>query len=373
MNVLISINKLDMGGAARVVYELAKNIDKSLFKLKIVCIDGKSYSFLERQMLDENYDITFLKCPRLKNGFIAKVLNKIFSFYFDIISIIRLYKELNKIKPNIIHAHQCGIWAGYWTIFHKVPLITTVHSRPDGTFNRFTEKFILHLTIYLHCNILVAISKNNMKEIVSYWHLNSKYARYVNNGININKFYSASNDIITFINVSRQDKNKNQSLILRAFYKLANESPSIPIQLYLIGDGDTHNSLVKESYNLGINAFVIFIGYIPSVTQYLSCSDVYISSANREGLSLSVLEAMASRLPIIATDAGGVRDLAEENGILVPCNDEEALYIAMKQFRDNEKLRISKGKKSFEIVQNYSSINMAKNYCNIYQEFSKIK
>ena len=360
-----------MGGASRVVYELVKNIDKTLFVIKIICIDGKTNSFLEEQILNENYDVVFLKYPRFRKGIISKIVNKIFSVFFDLISIARLYKELNKSKPDIVHAHQTGIWAGYWTVFHKVPLITTVHSRPDGTFNRLTEKIILHLTIFLHCNILVAISKNNINEIISYWHLNGKYARHVDNGIDINSFYSVPHDIFTFINVSRQDKNKNQHLILRSFSKLYNEDPSIPMRLYLVGDGDTHNSLIEESNNLDIKGLVTFTGYVSSASQYLSCSDVYISSSNREGFPMSVLEAMASKLPIIATDAGGVRHLAGENGILIPCNDEDALYTAMKELRDNNELRIAKSKKSLEMAQNYSSINMAKNYCEIYQEFAE--
>jgi glycosyltransferase involved in cell wall biosynthesis len=360
-----------MGGAAHMVYELVKNINPSCFTVKIVCIDGKIGSYLENKMLNENFDICFLKNPRLKKQtFINKIINRLFSVFFDIISIIYLSRELSKIKPDVIHSHQDGIFAGYWTIWRNIPLITTVHSRPDGTFNRIMEKLILRLSIFIHRNIFVAISKYNLESIKSYWHLDNKYAYYVNNGINLSNFYFTPHKTITFINVSRQDKNKNQSLILRAFLRLYQENQSIPIKLYLVGDGDTHNSLVNEAENLGINTFIIFTGYVASPVQYLADSDVYISSSNREGLPLSVLEAMAASLPIIATDAGGVRDLAGDNGFLIPCNDENALYKAMKELRDNKELRLAKGKKSLEMVQDYSSTNMAKGYCALYHELA---
>jgi glycosyltransferase involved in cell wall biosynthesis len=358
-----------MGGAARMVYELVKNIDINIFTVKIVCIDGKTGSHLEDQMLNENFNIIFLKNPRLqKKSFFCKVINKLFSVFFDIVSITYLCKELSKLKPDIIHAHQYGIWAGFWSIRRKIPLITTVHSRPDGAFNRITEKIILRLCIFFHCIIFAAISEYNLELIKTYWHLDSKNSCYVNNGINISNFHFIPHETITFINVSRQDKNKNQSLILRAFSRLYRENQSIPFKLYLVGDGDCHNLLVKEAENLGISAQVIFTGYVSSSEQYLSDSDIYISSSNREGLSLSILEAMAAGLPIISTDAGGVRDLAGENGFLIPCNDENALYTAMKELRDNKELRLAKGKKSLEMVQDYSSLSMAKNYCAIYQE-----
>jgi glycosyltransferase involved in cell wall biosynthesis len=353
------------------VYELVKNIDPSCFTVKIVCIDGKNGSHLEEQMLKENFNIYFLKYPRFKkNNIYFKILNKLFTILFDIISIIYLCRELSKFKPDIIHAHQYGIWAGYWTISKNIPLVTTVHSRPDGTFNRITEKLIIQLCILFHHIVFVAISKYNLETIKAYWHLNNKLSCYVNNGIDINNFYSTPHEIFTFINVSRHDNNKNQSLILRAFSKLYYENPSVPMNLYLVGDGKTHNLLIKEAENLGINDFVVFTGYVPSSVQYLSVSDIYVSSSNREGLGLSVLEAMATGLPIIATDAGGVRDLAGENGILIPCNDENALYSAMKELRDNKELRVAKGKKSLEMIQDYSSENMAKNYCALYQELA---
>ena len=142
------------------------------------------------------------------------------------------------------------------------------------------------------------------------------------------------------------------------------------MKLILIGDGKTHKSLVDEAKSLGIENLVTFTGYVSSVTQYLSHSDVYVSSANREGLPLSVLEAMAAQLPVIATDAGGVRDLAGENGVLIPCNDEHSLYTAMKKLRNNKELCSSMGKKSFEMVQDYSAVQMANNYCILYQELS---
>jgi glycosyltransferase involved in cell wall biosynthesis len=292
------------------------------------------------------------------------------SVFFDIISIIYLYRELPKLKPDIIHAHQTGIWAGYWTIWRNIPLITTVHTQPYSAFCRLSEKIILWLSILSHRNTLVAISKHNHKLIKKYWHLNNKFTRYVNNGIDISNFHSVQHETVTFINVSRQDKNKNQSLILRAFSRLYHKKLSIQMKLYLVGGGDYHSLLIKEAEHLGISNLIIFTGYVPSPMQYLSDSDIYISSSNREGLPLSVLEAMATGLPIIATDAGGVRDLAGENGFLIPCNDEYALYEAMKELRDNKELRLAKGKKSLEMVQNYSSVNMAKNYCVLYQELA---
>jgi glycosyltransferase involved in cell wall biosynthesis len=374
MNLTITIDELDMGGAQHIVYTLVKHIDYSKYHVTIICTDGRVHSLLEEQMLKESdgkYSIVFLKNHsfiRAKTSFLLlnKIFNKIKQTYFDLIIICELTKELKKSKPDIIHAHQHGIWAAYWAIPNKIPVITTIHTNPDATFPRETERFIFKLSLLLHRNLIVAISRYNAEIIKPYWHLNDTTVKYINNGIEIDNFYNKPHEIFTFINVSRHDENKNQSLILKAFAKLYNENTAIPMKLYLVGDGITHEALVQLTSELGISSCVEFTGYITSAEEYLSTSDVYISSAHREGLSLSVLEAMASKLPIIATDAGGVRDLAKDNGILIADNDEKALYLAMKKLRDNKNLCKTLGQESFKLVKDFSASEMTIQYCKIF-------
>ncbi|MDR2406879.1 MAG: glycosyltransferase, partial [Bacteroidales bacterium] len=223
----------------------------------------------------------------------------------------------------------------------------------------------------LHCNLLIGISEYNKELIKEFWHLDDNQTRYVNNGIDIEHYYTKPHEVFTFINVSRQDENKNQSLILRAFARLYWENPQVPMKLFLLGDGVTHGILKNLSKELKIDDLVVFTGYVSSAVEYLAIADVYVSSAHREGLPLSVLEAIAAKLPIIATDVGGIRDLVRENGILIADDDEDGLYLAMKKLRDNDELRIFKGNKSREMVQNYSAESMTKEYCLIYDEFAK--
>lgn len=379
MNIAVTIDELDMGGAQHVVYELVKHIDCSIYNVTIICTDGSVGSLLETQMLKEShgsYTIIFLKNRNtmlVNTGvtIVDKIINKIKRAIMDISIIIELYNTLKTIKPDIIHAHQHGIWAALWSIPHRIPLVTTIHTNPEATFPRETERFIFYVTLLLRHNILVGISHYNSERIKTYWNLTDTHVRYINNGIEIHTFYTKPHEMFAFINVSRQDENKNQSLILRAFARLYHENPKVPMKLYLIGDGVCHAFLKQEAAALKIQNWVEFTGYIPSAQDYLSVSDVYISAAHREGLSLSVLEAMAAGLPVIATDVGGVRDLAQENGILIQDNDENGLYAAMKELRDNRELRKVKSRKSLEMVQDYSASEMARQYSMLYDALVK--
>jgi len=379
MNITVTIDELDMGGAQHIVYELARHLDKSKYKITIICTDGKVDSILEKQMLEEQknggYSLVFMKKPlylhiNTPSKFINRLLRRLFRFPSDLLSLPSLCREIKKTKPDIVHAHQHGILAGYWTLFHGIPMIATVHTSPSVTFYRGSEKLIFKALVSKKRIVVVGISEYNGKLIKNYWRLNEDNVSYINNGINIEEFYQAPHEIFTFINTSRQDKNKNQSLILRSFARLRQENPSFPIKLILVGDGDTHGKLKEETQKLRITELVEFTGYVKNTKKYLALCDVYVSSSHREGLSLSALEAMACGLPVIATDAGGVRDLAKDNGILVADDDEDGLFSAMKKIRDNNELRLTMGKKSLEMVQSYSVSEMTAKYAALYEKYA---
>ena len=379
MNVTVIIDELDMGGAQHIVYELARHLNKSKYKITIICTDGKTDSILERQMIEEekngDYSLVFMKKPlylyiNTPSKFFNRILRRLFRFPSDLLTIPSLGREIKKTKPDIIHAHQHGILAGYWTLFHGVPMIATVHTSPAVTFYRECEKIIFKALVFYKRIAVVGISKYNGELIKKYWHLNDLNVSYINNGVNIEDFYQTPHETFTFINSSRHDKNKNQSLILRAFARLRNENPAFPIKLFLVGGGDTHEKLKEEAQKLGITELVEFTGYVKNTKEYLALSDVYVSSSRREGLSLSALEAMACGLPVIATDAGGVRDLAQDNGILVADDDEDGLFAAMKKLRDNGELRLLMGKKSLEMVHKYSAPEMAEKYAALYEKIA---
>jgi len=379
MNVAIIINELNLGGAQQIVYELARNLDKSKYNITIILIEGRVNSFLERQMTEEqnngDYSLVFLKKPLFSyikpSNIFYRIVRRLLRLLSDLLTIPTLGKVIKKTKPDIVHAHQRGILAGYWTLFHGIPLIATVHTSPNVSFQHECEKLIFKTLVFFKRIIVVGISKYNGELIKKFWRLNDCCVRYVNNGINIADFYQKPHETFAFINASRQDKNKNQSLILRAFTRLMREDPANPPKLILVGDGPNHEKLKEEAKKLGIDEPVEFTGYIKSARDHLALSDVYVSSSHREGLPLSVLEGMASGLPVIATDAGGgVRDLAQDNGILVADDDEDGLFAAMKKLMTNDELRALMGKKSLEMVQAYSASEMAAKYAALYDEFA---
>jgi glycosyltransferase involved in cell wall biosynthesis len=377
MKIAITIDELGIGGAQNVVYALVRHIDTEKYNITIICTDGRVDSLLEQKMLYEskikNYSIIFLqKCSLHKTktsvALFNKILNHLKQIFIDLKIIPELNRALDAIKPDLIHAHQHGMLAAYWAILHKVPVITTIHTNPNAAFHREIERAAFKLTLFRKCIKVIAISKYNHERIKSYWHLDDTNSLSINNGIDIDNYYHTPHEVFTFINSSRQDENKNQALILYAFVRLCTENRDRPLKLFLVGDGETHEALVSLAGNLGIADRVMFTGFVASPAEYLALSDVYVSSAHREGLSLSALEAMAARLPVIATDVGGVRDLAQENGFLIQDNDIDELCEAMKALMDNPDMCRIKGDISRSMVNEYSAWNMVKGYSAVYDE-----
>ena len=139
------------------------------------------------------------------------------------------------------------------------------------------------------------------------------------------------------VNYCKHVKAKNLPLLIEAFSKLAQEYPDYRLVIY--GDGPERKNTEKCIADYGVTDSVFLKPYAKNVLELVRESAMFVSSSDREGISNSMLEAMAIGLPVISTDcpAGGARMFIEQyqNGILVPVRDPEALYNAMKFMLDH--------------------------------------
>ena len=113
-----------------------------------------------------------------------------------------------------------------------------------------------------------------------------------------------------------------------------------------------------------------FLGSVSDVPERLAAADVFVLSSDYEGLPLSGLEAMASGLPIIATEVGGMADIVTDNGILVEKGDAKALGEAMIKIASDRSLMESYSRKSFENVRRYDVAHFVKQYESLYEKYT---
>jgi len=129
--------------------------------------------------------------------------------------------------------------------------------------------------------------------------------------------------------VARLDPVKNHSLLLRAMRHVVAGEPAA--RLIIVGDGPERQRLESEARELGVAGAVTFLGQRADTPRVMSTFDVYCLCSVSEGMPLTLVEAMAAALPVVATAVGGIPTLVEPEvtGLLVPSQDEGALAQAL--------------------------------------------
>lgn len=142
------------------------------------------------------------------------------------------------------------------------------------------------------------------------------------------------------VNFCRLNKQKNIPLLLEAFGRLVKELPDYTLRIY--GRGDEKDSLEALARDMGLGEAVTFEDYTSDIHELIRDAAMFVSTSDYEGLSNSMLEAMAIGLPCVCTDCdgGGARMMIKdgENGLLVPKGDAEAVYAAMKRIAEEPEL-----------------------------------
>lgn len=337
------------GGAETMAVRLAININKNEYQVKLFCLTEKKNTALEKILENSNIDVEYLE---KKGTGSLKTLNK-------------LWHSLSAFKPDVVHSHISGtIYALPWILFHKCRLVHTVHTKPDQEFSKKLSS-VLGWLAKRDKVVIVAVSKENQKIASDYYKIGDKVV-YVNNPVEISKYYKnqKEDDSVVFINVGRQDVNKNQILAIRAFSDVYKQVPNA--KLVLVGDGNQHDILCKVAVDLNLSDVIDLVGESSEVEKFLANADVYISTSHREGLPLSMIEAMASKLPIISSDVGGISDLIDGNGLLFKDDDKETFVKCMITLAKDKELRKEMGDKSYDIVKSFDVSKCAEKYQEIY-------
>jgi colanic acid/amylovoran biosynthesis glycosyltransferase len=160
------------------------------------------------------------------------------------------------------------------------------------------------------------------------------------------------------VQACRLVEKKGLGVTLRAFAKFQEQFPAAT--LTIAGDGPLRNQLEAQSSQLGIGPKVNFTGFLdtPALAQLFFSSDIFVhpsehtSEGNREGVPNSLLEAMATGLPSVATRHGGIPEAMTDrvSGILVDEADPEALFRALNELTRDNQLRSSIAEKGAEVV-----------------------
>ena len=139
-------------------------------------------------------------------------------------------------------------------------------------------------------------------------------------------------------------------------------------ELWLLGDGELREQMEEYALRLGVRDRVRFLGSQENVYLYLHDADVFVLPSRYEGMPMTVIEAMGTGLPIVASNVGGIPDMVEdgESGLLTTGAPEDVARCCAALLSD-EKLRQRLGRRARAESERFSAEEMARSYCRVYE------
>jgi len=175
-------------------------------------------------------------------------------------------------------------------------------------------------------------------------------------------------DVLLVLQVAALAPHKSQSDLLRAARIVAKARPDV--RFWVAGDGPLRTALEAERQNLGLAERVQFLGFREDVVDLLRSADLFCVSSYLEGLGTSTLDAMASGLPVVATNVGGIPEIVKdgETGLLVPPRDPEAIARAILALVGDPVRRAGMGAKGRGMVREFTADRTAERTRAVYLE-----
>lgn len=363
--ILFVLTALGMGGAENQVCSLADKLSQKGYRITIISIlDG------EIKIRPKNNNIEII-CLNMKKN--------IFSFF---ISMMKLKKIIKKEQPDIVHSHMvhANIFSRLLRIFIKIPvLICTAHNKNEGG--------KLRMFLYRITDRLATISTNVSQEAVDAF-IEKKATKLgrmipIYNGIDTNVFFydninrekirdemDLDNENPLILAVGRLTEAKDYPNLLHAFANL--NSPKKP-RLVIIGDGEEKEKLQQLADSLNISEYVIWLGIRHDVHEWMSACDLFVLSSAWEGFGLVVAEAMACECLVIGTDSGGVGEVIDKYGLVIPPKDTLALTSAITQYLalSNHEKNVLGLQARKHIIDTFSLEKISQEWLNLYTRLLK--
>jgi L-malate glycosyltransferase len=352
INLLFVLIQINMGGAERIVLDLARKLDRSNYRIYL--------AFFINGVLEKNFkDIchSVFHIPK-KEG-------------LDPFAMLRISKIIQENQIDVIIAHH------YMPFFYSYPGSKILHRRRLI----YTEHSVAEVKMILaskHKNLLghmtrntdsvVGVSREIAETFKDAFPKSSERIQSIINGVDVDRFdistdrdklrakWNISPDHLAIGIIANFRKVKNHACLIRAFHSLNETYPHL--RLMLVGKGfpeDIENSEdeVRQLINtFGLQEKIIMAGYQEDIPGLLKTFDIFCLPSFSEGLPVSVLEAMAARVPVIGSDVWGIREVVstETTGLLFPSNDDNALVKGLERMINDSNLRKSFAHNAFNYV-----------------------
>jgi glycosyltransferase involved in cell wall biosynthesis len=310
-----------LGGHSAVLFSLIeggfmKNSDHHIF---FVGVEYPSVHYISRcESLNINWSYESKTSGKNRLGFI-----------------ISIFRKLNSLKADILFLHGLAalpsiIFLRIFTQWGKRPLVLIRETQANHLKSR--KEWILLALAHVFANNIVHLTKEAADGACNYlrWFYNARKVSVIPNGLNTNYFRPRNNrrkdtSVIRIGMQSRLQSNKDHMTLIAAFVLVCRKMPSTQFELHIAGDGDTREFIEKKAKQLELGDRVIMHGMLgqADLQKFLNGLDIYAHCTYGETMSTAIMQALASGLPIIASDVDGVNNMINSSvGFLYQPGDE---------------------------------------------------
>lgn len=355
---------LDTGGLERLVLGLVREGRRAGHSTGVVCLErpGTLAPLVE------------------SHGVPVWCLNKSPGLHYS--AYARLRDVFAELRPDVVHAHQNAalFYAGPAARRAGVPLVVyTEHGKHyAGATRRTRLKARVAAAFARRC---FSVSRDIADELISYGVVPESKVCVLPNGIDTDVFgpmtgseqlrqdLGIPRDAPVVGTVGRLTEIKRQDRLIRAFAELTNTHTSA--QLVVVGDGPLRNELQGMAGELGLTAAVHFTGNQLNPERFLRLMDVFVLTSRSEGMPVSVLEAWAAGVPVVASRVGGLPEMIQDGrtGLLYDQDDQPALVrLLSRVLSDRPFARCLAGAGKDHVESRYTLRHMFREYERHYRE-----
>lgn len=353
MKILYTITGLGLGGAEKVVVDLA---DQMVKRGHTVCIAYLKGNIVVKPK-SENVQMISLGLESPK-----QLLKALYNFR----------QLIRQFQPDVVHAHMvhANIFARLARLMCKFPkLICTAHNSNEGG--------KIRMLAYRYTNWLSDFNTNVSQEatdaLIKTGAFNRNNLHTVYNGIDLSKFYSdkseskTPNHKIEFLSVGRFNEQKDYPNLLHAIAKITQQYQNVHFSI--AGEGELRPMIEGLIAQLEIGPYVTLLGRRDDVPDLMQQADGFVLSSKYEGFGLVVAEAMACGTFVIATDCGGVREVMGGYGYLVPPANHDELAQKILDFLNLSEVERSQNNEhaALYVCQRFDLQNIAQQWEYLYQ------
>jgi glycosyltransferase involved in cell wall biosynthesis len=345
--VALIIGELESGGAQRQVFELAAGLMRTGIAVRVIYFRADN-----PEMLGEFQQA----------GIPTKLVRK--QRRIDAGFLLRLRRDLADWRPDVVQTYTAtaDLWGRAAALLAGTPVIVSA-ARTDkmSASMRLLDPFTAGFT---------ANSRAVLASVVTQRGVDQRRVTVIPNGIALYDLARAAfprDGMLVIGTVARLDEQKNLSCLLRATARLV--ADGVPVTIEIVGDGPLRGALEKEAATLGVSRLVTFWGLRPNVGEFLKRWHVAVLPSWHEGQSNFLMEAMAARLPIAASDIPGNRELLHNGqaGRLFSPRQPQALADILVDFQRNPKEAEALGERARQLIEGYSVEAMVSAHAALYE------